>query len=59
LTNAFSKKWENHDCALALWCAYYNFGRKHATLKETPAMASGLENHVWKIRELIEESAKF
>jgi IS1 family transposase len=59
LTNAFSKKWENHGCALALWFAYYNFGRKHMTLKETPAMASGLENHQWTIRELIEESAKF
>jgi hypothetical protein len=33
--------------------------RKHMTLKETPAMASGLEDHVWTIRELIEESAKF
>jgi hypothetical protein len=36
LTNAFSKKWENHEAALALWFAYYNFGRKHMTLKETP-----------------------
>lgn len=59
LTNGFSKKWENHEAALALWFAHYNFSRKHMTLKETPAMASGLENHVWTIRELIEESAKF
>ena len=59
LTNAFCKKWENHEVALALWFAYYNIGRKHMTLKETPAMASGLENHTWTIRELIEESAKF
>ena len=59
LTNAFSKKWENHESALALWFAFYNFGRKHMTLKETPAMASGLEDHIWTIRELIEESAKF
>ena len=59
LTNGFSKKWENHESALALWFAFYNFGRKHMTLKETPAMASGLEDHVWTIRELIEESAKF
>jgi hypothetical protein len=44
---------------LALWFAYDNFGRKHMTLKETPAMASGLEDHQWSIRELIEESAKF
>ena len=39
--------------------SYYNFARRHMTLKETPAMASGLEIHVWTIRELIEESAKF
>jgi len=36
-----------------------NYGRTHMTLKETPAMASGLAIHVWSIRELIEESAKF
>lgn len=58
LTNAFSKKWENHEAALALWFAFYNYCRKHMTLKETPAMASGLEDHVWTIRELIEESAR-
>lgn len=43
---------------LALWFAFYNFARKHMKLKETPAMAAGLENYVWTIRELIEESAK-
>jgi len=46
---------------LALWFAFYNFGRKHTSLskgRETPAMASGLADHVWTIRELIEESAK-
>jgi hypothetical protein len=59
LTNAFSKKWENHHCALALRFAHYNFCRSHMTLGETPAMINGLENHVWTIRELIEESAKF
>ena len=60
LTNGFSKKWENHQCALALWFAFYNFSRVHMTLKKkTPSMASGLADHVWTIRELIEESAKF
>ena len=59
LTNGYSKKWENHEAALALWFAFYNYCRKHMTLKETPAMASGLENHQWTIRELIKESAKF
>ena len=58
LTNAFSKKWANHEAALGLWFAYYNLARKHQTLKETPAMASGLADHVWTIRELIEESEK-
>ena len=46
LTNAFSKKWSNREAALALWFAFYNYCRKHMTLKETPAMASGLENQV-------------
>jgi len=60
LTNGFSKKWANHQAALSLWFAHYNFSRPHMTLKtETPAMASGLADHVWTIRELIEESAKF
>jgi len=58
LTNAHSKKWANHAAMLALWFAFYNYCRKHMTLKETPAMASGLADHVWTIRELIEESAK-
>ena len=58
-TNAFNKKWENHETVLALWFAYFNFVRKHMTVKETPAMGSGLENHAWTIRELIEELAKF
>jgi hypothetical protein len=59
LTNGFSKKWRNHKAALDLWFAYYNFARNDMTLKETPAMASGLESHVWTIRELIEQSTKF
>lgn len=58
LTNAHSKKWANHQAMLALWFGFYNYCRKHMTLKETPAMASGLADHVWSIRELIEESAK-
>ncbi len=58
LTNGFSKKWKNHEAALALWVAFYNYARKHMTLKVMPAMASGLADHVWTIRKLIEESAK-
>jgi transposase-like protein/IS1 family transposase len=53
LTNAFSKKWENLQAAYSLWFAYYNFCRVHKTLKRTPAMAQGLTDHVWTVRELI------
>lgn len=58
LSNAHCKKWGNHAAMLALWFAFYNFARKHVTLKENPTMASGLADHVCSIRELIEESAK-
>jgi hypothetical protein len=53
LTNAFSKKWENLQAAYALHFAYYNFCRVHSTLKVTPAMAAGITDHRWSIRELI------
>jgi IS1 family transposase len=53
LTNAFSKKVENHMAAVALHFVYYNFCRVHQTLKTTPAMASGLADHVWTIEELV------
>ena len=54
LTNAFSKKWENLEAAYALWFAFYNFCRVHKTLRVTPAMESGLTDHVWSVGELIE-----
>ena len=57
LTNAFSKKWENHELALALQFAYYNFCRVHQTLKMTPAMKAGLTDHKWTLEELIRESS--
>jgi transposase-like protein/IS1 family transposase len=53
LTNGFSKKWENLEFAYALWFAYYNFCRVHKTLRVTPAMEAGIENHIWTIAELI------
>ena len=53
LTNAFSKKVENHAAAVALWFAYYNFCRVHQTLRVTPAMEAGLANHVWTLEELV------
>jgi IS1 family transposase len=64
LTNAFSKKWENHEAALALFFAFYNFCRVHTTLTEqtghkcTPAIAAGLTDHPWAIEELLERSAR-
>jgi transposase-like protein/IS1 family transposase len=53
LTNGFSKKWANLEAAYALWFAYYNFCRKHQTLRVTPAMESGLTDHIWSFSELL------
>ena len=53
LTNAFSKKVENHAAAVALWFMYYNFCRIHQTLRVTPAMEAGLADHVWTIQDLL------
>jgi IS1 family transposase len=52
LTNAFSKKLENHEHAIALHFMYYNFGRIHQSLRITPAMAAGLSDHVWSLEEI-------
>jgi len=53
LTNAFSKKRENLQAALALHFAYYNFCRIHQTLRCTPAMAAGAAKTVWKWGDLL------
>ena len=57
LTNAFSKKLENHMHALALYFMHYNFARPHKSLKNpyhrTPAMAAGLTDHIWTTEELL------
>ena len=60
LTNAFSKKMENHAHAVALHFFAYNFCRPHQTLtkrrkgiKTTPAMAAGLTDHPWKMEDLL------
>jgi IS1 family transposase len=52
LTNAFSKKAENHGHAIALHFMFYNFGRIHKTLRITPAMAAGVSDHVWSLEEI-------
>jgi hypothetical protein len=53
LTNAFSKKVENHAAAVALHFMHYNFARIHQTLRVTPAMAAGVTDHVWEIGEIV------
>jgi IS1 family transposase/transposase-like protein len=53
LTNAFSKKWENLQAALALHFAYYNFCRIHKTLRCTPAMEAGITDRIWEIKDLL------
>jgi len=53
LTNGFSKKIEYLEYAVALHFMYYNFSRIHKTLRVTPAMESGIANHVWSIEEII------
>lgn len=60
-TNAFSKKIENHNHAVALHFMYYNFCRIHKSLRVTPAMAAGVTDHVWELEEiltLLEEQEK-
>ena len=53
LTNAFSKKIENHAFAVAIHFMQYNFARIHKTLRVTPAMTVGITNHVWSVEEII------
>lgn len=56
LTNAFSKKIDNLEYAVALHFMYYNFGRIHKTLRVTPAMEAGISDHVWTLEEIAELS---
>jgi IS1 family transposase len=53
LTNAFSKKLENHIAAISLHYMHYNFCRIHRTLKVTPAMEAGVSDHVWSLEEVV------
>jgi len=54
LTNAFSKKFENFQAAVALNFAYYNLCKVHSAVRMTPAMAAGVETHIWPVSELVE-----
>jgi IS1 family transposase len=53
LTNAFSKKLDNHIHALALYFAFYNFCRIHKTLRVTPAMAAGITDRLWSLGDIV------
>lgn len=53
LTNAHSKKIQNHIHSIAMYTMYYNFARIHQTLRVTPAMAAGVSAHVWSLEEMI------
>jgi hypothetical protein len=54
LTNAHSKKLENHGASIALHFAHYNFVRIHSTIRCTPAMAAGVASTVWSMDELLD-----
>jgi hypothetical protein len=54
LTNAFSKKVENHTHSVALFAMYYNFVRVHKTLRMTPAMAANVTNRLWEMSDLVD-----
>ena len=60
LTNAHSKTFEHHTAMTTIFVAWYNFCRANSTLgkKTTPAMASGLADHVWSVKELLERAAQ-
>ncbi len=53
LTNAFSKKVENHAWSVALFATYYNFVRIHKTLRMSPAMAAGVTDRLWEIGDIV------
>jgi hypothetical protein len=53
LTNAFSKKVENHAYAVALHMMYYNFVRIHKKLRVTPAMAAGVADRLWEVADIV------
>ncbi len=54
LTNAFSKKFENHVHALALYFMFHNFVRVHKTLRMSPAMAAGVSQTLWTMEDIAE-----
>ena len=53
LTNAFSRKVENHAWSVALFTTYYNFVRIHKTLRVTPAMAADVSDRLWEVSDIV------
>jgi hypothetical protein len=53
LTNAFSKKLDNHAHMVALYALWYNFVRVHKSLRVTPAMAAGIETRLWSMEDVV------
>jgi IS1 family transposase len=53
LTNGFSKRLENHIAAIALHFMYYNFVKIHGTTKLTPALAAGVTDHLWDVKDIV------
>lgn len=53
LTNAFSKKVENHMDAISIYFMHYNFVRVHQTLRVTPAMEAGVTDHLWSLEDIV------
>jgi hypothetical protein len=53
LTNAFSKKFENHAHMVAIYAVWYNWIRPHKTLRVTPAMEAKLTNRLWSFEEIV------
>ena len=58
LTNAFSKKLENLQAAVALHFSHYNLVRTHKTLRVTPAMAAGVTDRLWSLEELVDRTSR-
>ncbi len=54
LTNAFSKKFENHTHTVALYAVWYNLCRIHKTLRVSSAMAAGVANRMWSVEDVAE-----
>jgi len=53
LTNAFSKRIDNHIHALSLYFVFYNFTHIRKTLRVTPAMAAGLSDKLWMMEDVV------